>query len=281
MHERSNTKTIDNEAEIDDLVAPEFDEQSPPIYELPVELMMEIFNSLALKDLDSVSQTSKWWQKVAHACFRQNYSFLRTGILKKRLVFTRERGFEAFKQLIPILSITNTLDFKHFVNTQLEFHQLREIQLWRVNLTKVKIECIKPVFSKLERLIIGTCRMKANFITQIIALTPNIKHLFLAEDPELRCTTRIGTKWPLQKYPTLNHFGFATNKVLPITSFLELNPNIRSFETNSANIWVNRNSLRASKVTLDDLAVSIDRKEYYEKFANHTEITMFASICVS
>lgn len=112
MHESSNTKTINNEAEIDDLVAPEFDEQSPPIYELSIELMMEIFNSLALKDLDSAPQTSKWWQKVAHACFRQNYSFLRTGILKKRLVFTRERGFEAFKQLIPILSISNTLDFK-------------------------------------------------------------------------------------------------------------------------------------------------------------------------
>lgn len=30
---------------------------------------------------------------------------------------------------------------------------------------------------------------------------------------------------------------------------------------------------------MDDLAVEIDCKEYYEKFADHREITMFASIC--
>ena len=50
--------TNSDEAECEDLVAPELDEQSPDIYKLPVELMMERFNFFAFKDLNSVSKTS-------------------------------------------------------------------------------------------------------------------------------------------------------------------------------------------------------------------------------
>lgn len=136
---------------------------------------------------------------------------------------------------------------------------------------------MKPLFSNLERLEIVSCKMKASFATEIIAITSNIKHFFLHENS---LKIKIRTEWLFQKYPTLNHFGVVSYlRALPITSFLELNPNVRWFETNSANIWENRDSLRASKVALDDLAVQVDCKEYYEKFADHREITMLASIC--
>lgn len=59
--------------------------------------------------------------------------------------------------------------------------------------------------------------------------------------------------------------------VYPITTFLELNPNIRSFEINSTNHLENGDSLKGSEVTLDDLSVRIDMK--------HTRRKYFAPIC--
>lgn len=106
--EQSNTSIIDNETGIDDLVAPEIDEQSPQIYKLPVEIMMEISNFLALKDLNSVSQTSKWWQKVACACFQQNYSPFHTNYHRKTLL--GRDNFNAFKQLIHRITFANTYE---------------------------------------------------------------------------------------------------------------------------------------------------------------------------
>lgn len=61
-----------NKADTVEPAAAELDEQSSDIYKLPVELMLEIFNNLALGDLNSVCKTSKWWKKVADSCFRQD-----------------------------------------------------------------------------------------------------------------------------------------------------------------------------------------------------------------
>lgn len=73
-------------------------------------------------------------------------------------------------------------------------------------------------------------------------------------------TLTIQLEVMLRKYPNMERFSFEINEIIPITTFLELNPNIRTFETNSGNLWGNRDSLKTSKVTLDNLAVRIDCK---------------------
>lgn len=146
--ERSNTKANNKD---DELVAPEIDEQSPEIYKIPVEIMMEIFNSLRLEDLDSVYQTSKWWQKVASVCYQQNYSFIFPSYQNQMLKIQSNDKYDAFKQLITRIHF-HTLErsLQQFLDTETEFHQLREIKLSSLDLTKIKIECLKPILNKQE-----------------------------------------------------------------------------------------------------------------------------------
>lgn len=271
-----NDKTNNNVDEIEELVASEIDEQCPDIYKLPVELMTEVFNFLTVGDLSSVCQTSKWWQSMAHACYQQNYLFLNVYYQGKTPIGGLDSKLDAFKQSIRRMAFSKTNELKHFLDTESKFHQLRDIVLVSVNLAEIKIDSMKTFFSKLERISLVGCKMKPNFVEHIIDMSPNLKHFNLKDH-----SWGIGSEWPLCKYhSTLERVSIIQNEVLPIAIFLTLNPNIRYFGINSTNLWENRDSLKISKLTLDDLAVDVDFKEWPKgNLIDHTKTTMFASIC--
>lgn len=69
-------------------------------------------------------------------------------------------------------------------------------------------------------------------------------------------------KWLHRKYPTLEYLKFiAYSPIVGISMFLERNPNIRKFATNSRYFWSIRDLMLASNIKLDELAIIIDYTE--------------------
>lgn len=266
QQERPNTITSDNEADVVHLAAPEFNEQSPD--KLPVEIMIEIFNFLEFSDLNSACKTSKWWQKVACTCYQQNYPNIFTS-------YSEIMNFDAFNQVVKRILFYCPENIQHFLDNKSEFHQLRAIEFHFLDLTKSQILFEEPLLSKLEHLSVIYCEMEPNFVQNILALCPNLKYFCFKQ----RTDIKIGSEWLLRKYPSLNRFSIRALEIHPITSFLELNPNIRTFEINSVNLWENRDSLKASKVSLDDLAVKIDAIHLSNLYPRHSRIEYFEPIC--
>lgn len=260
--DKLNIKGNNNKNIVENMV-PVSDEQLADFYKLPVELIMEIFDFLTLEELNSVCQTSKWFQKVARACYKQNYSFFHTKYDK----LSTDYRFGAFKRIIRRIHFFS--DLHHFVDFEFEFRRLKEIMLFRCHLSETQIEKLSRnrVLRKLESLCISHCSLDPSIIELILSLSPNLKRLFVGQCDLMR------SKSLHFKHPTLDRFGVNTKTTWPITTILELNPNIRYLEIDSANLWVNKNSLKTSKVSLNDLAVYIGSEEH------STEKTMFASMC--
>lgn len=85
------------------------------IDELPVELLVLIFDYLSLGDLCAIRQTNKQWRQIAGYLFQQNYSTVQSlyGYKKKH----------AFIQLIRNICIGSLSDFPHFLDKKPDFQQ--------------------------------------------------------------------------------------------------------------------------------------------------------------
>lgn len=137
-----------NSIDIVDFAAPELDEESPDIYKLPIELIMGIFNFLPLEDLNSVCLTSKWWQQLACVCFQQNYPSICVCLVDGKLLSRRSCKIHAFKHLFEKFTLGTVSQFEMLLDNETEYHQMREITLNSLDLTKMKIERMKPIFKQ-------------------------------------------------------------------------------------------------------------------------------------
>lgn len=247
--EQSVSNTDSNEAAAGKFEIPDSnEEQSPDIYRIPVELMTDIFKFLPLADLNSVCQTSKWWQKIANLCYQQDYSWIFASYLCDQLETTFSCRFDAFKSLVKYLYFSFTSDFQYFVRNEFAFRQLTNVKLHRIHLNEIEFECMKPILSKLEWLCMTSCETNTN----IIDLMPNLKVLHLIDPRPMH-------EWLKHKYPTLERFGIQSFEhvfsILPIPTFLKLNPNILWFETNAKHLLDNSIALKTSRIKLDVMAV--------------------------
>lgn len=205
---------------------------------------------------------------MARSCYQQNYLHIVGRYQDKKLISHKWLTLDAFKPSIQRIFFRYRRDFKHFLNTEFEFHQLREITFFCVhNLAQLKLECMEnKVLSKLERLKFMYSRLEPELVERMLALAPNLKYLKLKKNSE----------WEQIKGPN-KVYSYVSKEVLPITKFLESNPNIRYLAVNSANLCENSHTLKTSKVALDDLAVFIDYKD--DETADHTKMSEFARIC--
>lgn len=257
-------------------------EQSSGILKMPMEILEYIFDDLDLADLVAVSKTCKWMYQVASRCYQQSYSGLRSYFDKiegcGNIAIRRfdGRGCIDIEPFIPLLNnvvVLPKMNLKmnlqeevlyKFIDQQLKFHQLKNLGIHFMNFTDYKIADMEEVLSKLEYLEMTCCKTSDEFLEHFYSLIPNIKRLYLHKSAN-RC--------PAHSFPMLEHFEIVCyrNDVVPVTTFLALNPNIQKFGTNLANLWENIHSMKDAKIQLEDLAISFASGD----FIGHPELRSF------
>lgn len=144
------------------------------IDELPVELLIDAFDYLPLRDLCAIRQTSKKWRQLAGYCFQLNYS--------RTLVHCRTtENVHAFTQVIRRISIHQTYQLKIFLDKKPNFQQLKSITFSGINLIDMRIDCVKDIFIHVEHLEMCWCNSDEHFTNHIFALTKNLKRLTLCQ----------------------------------------------------------------------------------------------------
>lgn len=255
-------------------------EQSGYIFKLPVEIIEYIFDYLLLKDLVAMSQTCKFMQRVAVQCYQQTFFGHTPRYFKRGEIFmgykmgtvTMDQPFvEIFDKVI----IHGHDQFKYFLSERCEFLQLRKLAIFELKLNesfKVKLKRTQRVLNRLDVLRLNICEFDKSSLEYLLSLAPNIKRLSL-----IQCSfDKIGLKCFRSKYPMLTHCEFILNDVVPIKTFLEMNPNIKSFGINVNNLYENRESIINAKINLDSLTISMQFS--YDSF-NREIIERLVTIC--
>lgn len=271
-------------------------ERSSVILKLPVEIIEYIFDYLDLEDLRAVSATCKRMQQIATQVYQQIHSGLcpvfyghkpRRRLCKgygdveiHRHEYDNNVDMENF---IPFLDkikifqggITKDVLYK-FIDRQSEFHQLKQLIIYNSDFTNVKIDRMQEVLNKLEYLQIIYCRFNENFIENLLSLMPNIKRLSVDE-------RNPGATWLAHSYPTLEHCEILSKLILPITTFLALNTNIRKFGTNVLNLWENRNLIRAADLKLEDLSIQFGQlvtPSFWQLLNEYHQLGIYKRLCL-
>lgn len=144
-------------------------------------------------------------------------------------------------------------------------------------LSKAKIECMKPIFARIETLQVKDCKVEGDFYENFLRYCTNLKQLhvqdvdFTKMKMQIECFVYIvsdSTKepqygWLFQEYPLLEHFELTPSKnvKIPLLMFFQKNPKLRSFSTNSNFFCANLNSFMKTASKLESLIVdgSCDR----------------------
>lgn len=249
-------------------------EQTSEIFKLPIKMFEYVFNYLPLQHLAAAGDTCKLLNEFTGHHFGLNYSNVR-GMYNEsdngeiNICDRYGQKLHTFIHYISEMSVNGHDYLRIFLDTHSKFHQLRYIQFNGIDFTKIKIEHTIKNMSQVESLVINGCNVKENFL----GFFPNIKRLALRglnngttykniqSQSASVLTPGHENEWLERKYPQLERFELETTGPavkLPITTFLELNQNVLIFETNSEFLWENRHSIKAAKVSLNELAISID-----------------------
>lgn len=257
-----------------------FQRQDADIFKLDIDCYEESFDYLSLGDLISVGKTCKFLQRIAGYILQLNYKNIGCIAVGKKIFI-----YDAFRRI----DYTNVEHLYGFITTITidpgntkshmnkyekhasrgnnekiladlsKFRRLRKIVFTLWNFYKSDMEVNKVIFSKVESLhICGSVMIpKGCFHENVLTFFPNLKRL------EIFGLLSRDRTWLRQTYPTLQSFRIFPScdikSCLEIPIFLELNPNIRTFETNSDYIWQYRDSLLTANVKLDDLVIKDSR----------------------
>lgn len=249
---------------------PSTQDQASGIYKLPMELLADILDYLPIEDLCEVRRTSKWFHQVAGFAFQQNYSaYWRSNSHQ------RGKNLNVFHQVIQKVRIIGDeqkypQEYKYFFYRRSNFHQLKIMELQCIDLTNIRMEFMKEILHKIEDLRLDSCKISKRFIESIPVLFPNLKRLSMQE--QLRESV-----WIACKCPKLEDFRFTSySKTEAITTFLQMNPNVRKLAINSNCLWNNRVLIKAAKLTLDELAIKI----YFNIFTKEIPLTLIFELLI-
>lgn len=242
-------------------------EQKSEILKLPIELFENIFNYLPLKYLVAAGETCKLLKEVAGHHFNKHYSNVQGGYTgSKEIHFDglMETNLDHFIEYIPKMMITSIFVGK-FLDNHTKFRRLKHIRFYFIDLRKIKIHHAKTIMSSVEYVQIDRCDVDENFLE----FFPNMKRLTLRNVRNV-----LGAEWFECKYPQLKRFELTTyiRVMMPVTTFLELNQNVRIFETNIDFLWDNLHSIQNAKVSFDELAICFNK---YCMFGVRSEIDLF------
>lgn len=282
-------------------------EQTADILKLDIDCFEELFDYLSLMQIFCLSKTCKRLNHVTGYWFQENYSNIHiktdgdimasdykyfTKHTKNNKIKYRKTWYGEYR-----------LE-KNFLKDLKQFRQFKEIEFFHIQLSYLKyiykgetrisrkINQIKDLLGKIQFLHLHRCSVE-NQHEAILALCPNLRGLRLTginlsnTDPTLHHG----------KYPNLEHFEYfedyrrSNDKLYHIMTFLELNPNMRSFAASAEFLRKNEQSMMSSDIKLDDLAILIDsesqlnqlcallKKLYERNFYGRLKIYFMNQIC--
>lgn len=245
----------------------------PKISKLDADCLHEIFDYLPLIDLVSVGQTCKRMQFIAGEFFRLNYKAAHiystdyNGIDGDGI---RLNIFTKFIEKMAIYLDVNSLKEFRYIGSSFtkSLNQLKLVDLPKPD----RIDCIKGILAQIEVLELNDCDFEHDFYEHFLKYCVNVKSLTILRSIYIRDKATIigtGNDWLHRKYPQLTHIRLAALHTLntnELAAFLEINPNVRSFSTDSKSLWKNRFSLLTSNAKLDQLAISFYYQDITDPF---------------
>lgn len=238
---------------------------SAPILNLDIDCFYELCDWLSLYDIIAIGQTCKRLHQLAGAYFRATYPSKRIVGEKGGLYIEYRRQVDLFGKFIKRISITGErLKVYRFVGANCKF--LRQIRIGG-SIPDGAIESIKEVLKRIEVVELFECSIRDEFFDYFLQFCPKLKSLSVTRWQNIRNKSVIigsGNDWLLRKYPTLENlelidlYEIQTNE---LTTFFQLNPQVRTFSMDSQSLWDNRQSFLNSGIKLDKLAVEFRSNE--------------------
>lgn len=250
-------------------------EQTASIFKLNIDCMDKIFDYLSMRDIILFGQTCKAMQLVCGEYFKQNYSaaknyhtdsgtytkyFDRDDVVGR---FTESTAFNRFMNKIEFSNSWNYIEWYYDDFASLNhicFRDFADIYFPKnmdVDLDMDKSKVIKRIINKVEIVEIRNVRIDSNVFKGFLKSCIKMKCLYV-QHPQLGTLGNEAVNlWLLQRYPLLEHLELIPRhyKVDELSSFLELNPNVRSFSTSTSCLWANRDDFMKSNIKLDQLQV--------------------------
>lgn len=255
---------------------------TPDILKLNIDCFENVFDYLPYEDLVSIGKTCKRLQQVAGHCYRQTYPNMESRVCK-RLIQSRWLDVTHFAEFIGILQIFSHAGLPTFFKIQSRLRRLKEMEVWDVKLTKSEIDRMKDTLGRLEVLSLRACKLRKkvklnDFLDHCAKLTRLYIHWSDVDNDFLN-----------QTYPRLEWLKFFPSKnqlhMDALVKFLQLNSNIRTFETSGEFLWANRDSLKnTSDIKLNDLVIqtswSVDFISFCQLLNELHERGFYQRLCV-
>ncbi|XP_031640983.1 uncharacterized protein LOC116352482 [Contarinia nasturtii] len=241
------------------------------IFKLNIDCFEEVFDYLSLSDLTAMGQTCKRMERIAGHCFQLSYKAKPANFFNRNsfyLPMGSEVKVDCFKNLLQKIyyhrpSTTFTIgprNVSHNEMMQLETQlthstSIKEIEITRFRLTMDRINQLKVVLSKIERVIIKSCRFNEIELDAFIAACSKVKYLSIGRETQHKC------QWMRRIYPTLEHIEFkrfAAKDVPALITFLELNTTIKQFSVDMELLLSKQNLFKNSSIKLGTLAIDCD-----------------------
>lgn len=224
-------------------------EQIGDIFKLDIDCYEEVFDYLPIEDLVNVGKTCKRLQQVAGHCFQQCYSG--KGYIGSSGITNDCNGID-IKHFVPFIRqvcIEDERGFQDFIDSHSKFSRLKQMEIHSATLTCVN-RLNEISLNGIEDLRVWNSDLGHSF-HEIINKYVKLRRLEIM----LYCEG----EWNWFRYsrcPTLEYLKISIDSVEDITTFLELNPNIRKFATKLNVMYKNRDAMISTRnVKLDDLAI--------------------------
>lgn len=241
------------------------DDSVPKIYKLNINCFETIFDYLSLEELSACSQTCKLMQKVAGHILRTKYPFLRVFIDEFGDILTDRLGLQVnlnnLREYIAPISFVNDINTTISAEQCEQFKSVKYVCFSGTIFTGSEIETVKAILEKVNAVDLMSCGYeRIGLIQRLLELCVNLKHFAIRSSLDYN-----DTAWLLQKYPKLEHLALlplTNEEINELSTFFQLNPNIRNFIVDSDFLWLNRVELM--QIKLEELFIYLSNDFCYE-----------------
>lgn len=148
--------------------------QTAAILKLDIDCFEETFDFLPLVDLFSVGQTCKRLQQVSGYIFNQSYGGLTISFNSGKICLTRKNhSYVIPRYFVPYLRKLHVKNNEHLAHLCLidpKRHQIRQMELFHIDLGGCALERFQRISPKLEHLMIIVSSIDGDFHDSILTI---------------------------------------------------------------------------------------------------------------
>lgn len=227
---------------------------SPDIFKLHAIICSELLDYLSLKDIHSLGQTCKRFNRIAGIYFQENYWDTVTQVDGEEITCHVEpvSAFKKFIQQIRIPYMDDALNTLKYVTAN--GTSLMKIFIYFIGEKDIEFDCIKETLTKIEHIELYEWE-QMELYDKFLKYCPNLKILIIGL-VDLKIEDRA---WLHQRYARLEYVSIRQwkGRIPEMQIFLEQNSKIRSFSINHSFLAENEDWLLTTNANLDYLGIGI------------------------